>query len=171
MTKYPHMWGHESDHHHAEYVHLDAVDTRGLNAEPNDCHGLQTWHGNTRYQYCQLNRLHGCDCCGRLVWRDNEGKGVRDLVESKHATSVGSSDAFHRVDHHYEGDENAHCGDDGGSRDDEEFHDDGAYYGRNDGGSRNGLLCHQRRALVHERVVEHVVEHVAYLHDRVYRSV
>lgn len=97
--------------------------------------------------------------------------GVRDLIENKHATSEDSSDAFHRVDHHYEGDENAHCGDGEGSHDDEGWCDDEVY--RDDEGSNghNGARICQKHGRVLERAAEHVVARAVSLHDHAYRSV
>ena len=68
-----------------------------------------------------------------MVFGDNEGRDVR-LTENKHATSVGSSDAFHRVDHHCVGGENA-------QRDDDEEKDDHNDGGLNDYGE-SGLCEH-----------------------------
>jgi hypothetical protein len=59
-----------------------------------------------------------------LVFGGNEGTDVHGLTESKHATSGGSSDAFLRVDHRYEGDENAHCDDGAESENDDRYRDD-----------------------------------------------
>jgi hypothetical protein len=55
-----------------------------------------------------------------LVFDDSEGMGNDDLIESKHATSGGSSDAFRRVGHHCGDDENARCDDGAESHDDAE---------------------------------------------------
>jgi hypothetical protein len=63
-----------------------------------------------------------------LVFDGSEGMDSDDLIESKHATSEGSSDAFHHVGHHCEGDENARCDDGAESHDDAEF-----LYGNDEG--------------------------------------
>ena len=98
---------------HVEYAHLGECDSCELNEGPNDCHDLQIWHGNNRFDDFRLSHLHDCALHECLVFHGNEEMGNDDLIESKRATSGGSSDVFLRVGHHCEGDENAHCDDDG----------------------------------------------------------
>jgi hypothetical protein len=82
-----------------------------------------------------LNHRRDCALDAGLVLDDNEETGVR-LTGSKHATSEGSSDAFRRAVHRYEGDENDHC-DDGA-----DWRDDAELFYENDGelNERDGFL-------------------------------
>lgn len=109
---YQHPWGHESDHRRVEYVRWDECDSCELNEEPNDCHDLQIWHGNNRFDDFQLSHLHENALHECLVFHGNEETGNDDLTESKRATSVGSSDAFRRAVRHYVGDESDRRDDD-----------------------------------------------------------
>jgi hypothetical protein len=107
------------------YAHWDECDSCELNEEPNDCHDLQIWHGNNRFDDFRLSHLHENALHGCLVFHGSEGTDNDELFENTHATSVGCSDVSLHEDHHYEGDENVQC-DDG-----EELHE------HNDEGSRD----------------------------------
>ena len=88
-----------------EYAHWDECDSYELSEEPNDCHDLQIWHGNNRFDDFQLSHLHENVLHECLVFRGNGGTGNDGLFENKHATSEGSSDAFRHAVRHYVGDE------------------------------------------------------------------
>jgi len=61
-------------------------------------------------------RLHDYVHHVRLVFDDNEGMGIHDLIENKHATNDHPSDALLHVDRHCEDGDNAHHDDGAGLR-------------------------------------------------------
>jgi hypothetical protein len=128
---------------------LGECGNRVLNEVPNDYRDLRILHDKDD---CRARQSYHRESArrGRLVFGDNEGMGVHDLTESKHATSADSSDAFRRAGHHCEGDENVHCDDDGESR---EHNGEGlSDYGGEELCGHNGDLF---RCSQHEHAVEY----------------
>ena len=109
----------ESVRHRLGYEHLGEYGIHEWNQQPNGCHDLQIWRGNSENHVRHVVR-RDCAHYGRLALDGNEETDVHDLTESRHATSVGSSDEFLHVDRHYVGGGNVRCGGGEGLRGDVE---------------------------------------------------
>jgi hypothetical protein len=94
-----------------------------------------------------------------LVFDGSEEKDVH-LLEIWHATSAGSNGESPREDHHYEGDESAHCDDGGDLGDDAVFRNDAGFH--DDAECRGELgLYGAHYAYYCKYAVEHAAEHAA----------